>query len=71
LGIIDKGNPLAQTAAFFKGKDMDKFILSATLINAVLQYLDTRPHGEVRRLIDAITQDVQQQQPPAETTVAE
>jgi hypothetical protein len=50
---------------------MDKFTLSATLINAVLQYLDTRPHGEVRRLIDAITQDVQQQQPPAEPPAEE
>jgi hypothetical protein len=67
LGIIDKGNPLAYNSGIFQGKDMDKFTLSATLINAVLQYLDTRPHGEVRRLIDAITQDVQQQQPPAET----
>lgn len=32
----------------------EKQELPINLINAVLQYLDTRPHGEVRRLIDAI-----------------
>ena len=38
---------------------MEKLQLSVNLINAVLQYLDTRPHGEVRRLIDGIQQEAQ------------
>lgn len=44
--------------------------LSLELVNAVLGYLDTRPHAEVRRLIDAIhaqhQQYMQQQQEQAE-----
>ena len=45
---------------------MEKFTFSANLINAILQYLDTRPHSEVRRLIDAIQQQASSQQiPPA------
>lgn len=39
---------------------MEKIALSVNVINAVLQYLDTRPHNEVRRLIDAIQQEAQQ-----------
>lgn len=39
---------------------MEKLTLSVNVINAVLQYLDTRPHNEVRRLIDAIQQEAQQ-----------
>ena len=39
---------------------MEKLALSVNLINAILQYLDTRPHGESRRLIDAIQAEAQQ-----------
>lgn len=39
---------------------MEKLTLSVNLINAILQYLDTRPHNEVRRLIDTIQQEAQQ-----------
>lgn len=38
---------------------MDKFTFSVGLVNAILQYLDTKPHGETRRLIDAIQQEAQ------------
>ena len=39
---------------------MEKLALSVNLINAILQYLDTRPHGESRRLIDGIQAEAQQ-----------
>lgn len=49
---------------------MEKLTLSVNLINGILAYLDTRPHNEVRRLIDAIQAEVQQSaqaaQAPAE-----
>jgi hypothetical protein len=55
---------------------MDEVKFSVNLINGILQYLDTRPHGEVRRLIDAIqqeasTQGSQQAAVSAEATPAE
>ena len=31
-----------------------KIELTLGLVNAILGYMDTRPHGEVRNLIDAI-----------------
>ena len=39
---------------------MEKLALSVNVINAILQYLDTRPHNEVRRLIDAVQAEAQQ-----------
>jgi len=52
---------------------MEKLTLSVNLVNAILQYLDTRPHNEVRRLIDAIQQEAQQaaQPAPADAPAAE
>lgn len=52
---------------------MEKLTLSVNVINAILQYLDTRPHNEVRRLIDAIQQEAQQaaQPAPPEASAAE
>ena len=41
---------------------MHKFELSIDLINAVLAYLDTKPHNEVRRMIDGIHQELNGQQ---------
>lgn len=54
------GIPLAQTAEFLEIEKMEKLALSVNLINAILQYLDSRPHNEVRRLIDAIQAEAQQ-----------
>ena len=48
---------------------MEEIKLSVNLVNALLQYLDTRPHNEVRRLIDAIQAEAQKLAPkevPAE-----
>lgn len=39
---------------------MEKLPISVNLINAILQYMDNRPHNEVRRLIDAIQAEAQQ-----------
>jgi hypothetical protein len=38
---------------------MEKIELSVNLVNEILRYLDTRPHGEVRKFIDAIHQEAQ------------
>jgi hypothetical protein len=38
---------------------MDKFTLSANLINGILQYLQTKPFNEVNGLIVGIQQEVQ------------
>lgn len=46
---------------------MEKLTLSINLINGILQYLDTRPHSEVRRLIDSIQQEAQQAAQAAQT----
>jgi len=46
---------------------MEKITLSVQLVNVILQYLDTRPHGEVRNLIDAVQKEAAPQvQQPAE-----
>lgn len=42
---------------------MEKLELSIALVNEVLRYLETRPHFEVRKLIDAIHQEATAQQP--------
>jgi len=41
---------------------MEKITLSVQLVNVILQYLDTRPHGEVRNLIDAVQKEAAEQQ---------
>ena len=40
------------------------FSITEGLLNGVLQYLNTKPHGEVRQLIDAIGAEVVPQQKP-------
>ena len=50
---------------------MEKIALSVNVINAILQYLDTRPHNEVRRLIEAIQQEAQQSAQAAQAPAAE
>ncbi len=49
---------------------MEKLALSVNVINAILQYLDTRPHNEVRRLIDAIQTEAQQAAQAVQATPA-
>lgn len=36
----------------------DKIILTLELVNKILAYLDGRPHGEVRKLVDLILVEV-------------
>lgn len=52
---------------------MDRFVLSANLVNALQNYLVSRPFGEVANLVLALQQQVaaqmpaeQQQEPQAE-----
>lgn len=40
---------------------MEKITLSTETINKVLAYLDTRPHGEVRGLIDALIKEAREE----------
>ena len=47
---------------------MEKITLSTNLVNAVLQYLGTRPYADVFQLVEAIQKEAkeQQQQPASE-----
>jgi hypothetical protein len=40
---------------------MQKISFPVDLVNAILQYLDTRPHREVRPIIDAIQKEANEQ----------
>ena len=40
---------------------MQKLSFPIDLINAILQYLDTRPHREVRQIIDAMQKEANEQ----------
>ena len=46
---------------------MEKISISINLLNGILAYLDTRPHNEVRRLIDLIQAEAQQATMAAQT----
>jgi hypothetical protein len=51
---------------------MEKIILSTQLVNAILQYLGTKPYTEVAQLIAGIQQEAQAQaQPSVEKVEAE
>jgi hypothetical protein len=39
-------------------------VIPSDLLQSILSYLDTRPHGEVRRLIDGVIKNAK----PTETT---
>jgi hypothetical protein len=69
------GKPLALTAAITRRVKMEKVTLSTQLVNAVLQYLGSRPFVEVQQLIGGIQQEAQGQFPapeaPAEAPKAE
>jgi hypothetical protein len=74
LGIIDKGNPLALTADNYMEKIMNdkKIELTLGLVNAVMQYLGTRPYAEVADMIQAIREQAIPQVPmPEEAKPAE
>ena len=40
---------------------METIVLSVKLVNELLTYLNTRPHGEVRTIIDSIVEAGQEQ----------
>jgi len=65
LGIIDKGNPLALTADNYMEKTVNdkKIELTLGLVNAVMQYLGTRPYAEVADMIQAIREQAIPQVP--------
>jgi hypothetical protein len=48
---------------------MEKITLSTNLVNAILQYLGTRPYADVFQLVEAIQKEAKEQQtvdnPPA------
>lgn len=47
---------------------MEKITLSTNLINAILQYLGTRPYADVFQLVEAIQKEAKEQTPaPTET----
>ena len=51
---------------------MKTYRLTEPVLNAVLQYLGTKPHDEVRHLIDAVAKEVvPQNQPKPEKTPKE
>ena len=43
---------------------MEKITLSTQLANAILQYLGTRPFGEVFQLIEAVQKEAKEQTQP-------
>lgn len=47
---------------------MEKITLSTNLVNAVLQYLGTRPYADVFQLVEAIQKEAKQQQVENQTT---
>ena len=40
---------------------MEKITLSTQLVNGILQYLGTRPYGEVFQIIEAIQKEAKEQ----------
>jgi hypothetical protein len=46
---------------------MNEIKLSTNLVNAIMQYLGTRPYADVFQLVDAIQKEAKEQaQPPAQ-----
>jgi hypothetical protein len=41
---------------------MEKITLSTQLVNAIMQYLGTRPFGEVFQMIEAVQKEAKEQQ---------
>jgi hypothetical protein len=46
---------------------MEKITLSTNLVNAILQYLGSRPYADVFQLVEAIQKEAKEQTPPAPT----
>ena len=42
---------------------MENITLSAQLVNGILQYLGTRPYGEVFKIIEAVQREAKEQAP--------
>jgi hypothetical protein len=47
---------------------MEKITLSTNLVNAVLQYLGTRPYADVFQLVEAIQKEAKEQKAENPTT---
>lgn len=62
-GIICTGTPLALTAENYTEKTMESVQLSTQLVNAILQYLGSRPFVEVANLINGIQKEAEAQAP--------
>lgn len=43
---------------------MNEIKLSTNLVNAIMQYLGTRPYADVFQLVDAIQKEAKEQAPP-------
>jgi hypothetical protein len=41
---------------------MEKITLSTNLVNAIMQYIGTRPYAEVFQLVEAIQKEAKEQQ---------
>lgn len=44
--------------------EAEKVVVSVQVLNDILGYLDTKPHQEVRRLVDNLQSDVAQNNKP-------
>jgi hypothetical protein len=62
---LQKGKPLALTAAITRRVFMEKIALSTELVNGILQYLGNQPFVQVAQLINGIQQEAQAQAAPA------
>jgi len=46
---------------------MEKITLSTNLVNAILQYLGSRPYADVFQLVEAIQKEAKEQTSPTST----
>ena len=63
---MKRSKPPAQTAAITRRVKMEKVTLSTQLVNAILQYLGSRPYTEVFQVIEAIQKEAKAAAEPAE-----
>ena len=52
-----------------ENKTPDRFVLSANLVSALIQYLGTKPYNEVAPMLNGIHSQIAPQLPPAEEPV--
>jgi hypothetical protein len=48
---------------------MNEIKLSTNLVNAILQYLGSRPYADVFQLVEAIQKEAKDQTPPTPTEI--